>query len=127
MPTHSDGYLLSRNFNASSRLTAQHLLIRRRTESLLDSRIAIGRTRDPEHPFVIADIGCGNGIWTIELSQSSNCQIVGLDSSSDLFPPDDIWPHNCTFDTFDVLAPVERKYVGEFDIINIRLLAGGLS
>ncbi|KIW09681.1 hypothetical protein PV08_12068 [Exophiala spinifera] len=126
MSTSKDGYLLSRNFNASSRLTAQHLLICRRTASLLDSRIAVGETGDPGRPLVIADIGCGNGIWTIELSQSSNCQVVGLDSSSELFPPDDIWPRNCTFDTFNVLAPVERKYIGVFDIINIRLLAGGL-
>ncbi len=126
MSTYEDSYLLSRNFNASSRLTAQHLLICRRTASLLDSRIVIGEARNSGHPLTIADIGCGNGIWTIEISQSINGQVIGLDSSPELFPPDDIWPRNVTFDTFNILAPMKRKYVGVFDIVNIRLLAGGL-
>ena len=126
MSYRKDNYLLSRSLTASSRLTTQHLLLSRRTSSLLDPRILANPSFTVQRELNIADIGCGNGIWAIEMSRLDTVQIQGLDISSELFPPSNIWPSNCTFATFNVLEPLGDEYIGAFDIINIRLLAPGL-
>ena len=52
--------------------------------------------------------------------------MVGLDISDRQFPAARTLPQNVSLEIYNVLHPVHDKYKGYFDVVNIRLLTGGL-
>ncbi|KAJ9645395.1 hypothetical protein H2204_000974 [Knufia peltigerae] len=122
--TAKDQYFLGRDFDASVRLYGQHFLTTKRTKWLLHPKVQ----RLAERSGVkIADVATGNGIWASELAeQHPNANIVGLDISDRQYPPAWTCPENISFDLYNCLEPPPDKFVGTFDIIHIRFLAGGL-
>ncbi|KAF2207180.1 hypothetical protein CERZMDRAFT_102675 [Cercospora zeae-maydis SCOH1-5] len=71
---------------------------------------------------LIGDIGCGNGIWSIELAKQlpSGAKIEAFDISLAQCPPRGWWPENVVFSEVDIFAPLPVHLAGRFDVINIR-------
>ncbi|PIA91425.1 hypothetical protein CB0940_09965 [Cercospora beticola] len=109
-------YPLSRDFLASSRLHLQH-------QAWIAS---LGYHLHPSIPIsdntIIADIGCGNGIWSVELAKQlpTGAKIEASDISLAQCPPRGWWPSNITFGELDIFAPLTEQIVGRFDVVNIR-------
>ncbi|GIZ48142.1 hypothetical protein CKM354_001121500 [Cercospora kikuchii] len=112
----NDSYPLSRDFLASSRLHLQH-------QAWIAS---LGYHLHPSIPIsdntIIADIGCGNGIWSVELAKQlpTGAKIESSDISLAQCPPRGWWPSNVTFSELDIFAPLTEQLVGRFDVVNIR-------
>jgi SAM-dependent methyltransferase len=88
------------------------------TGSLLHPRISLAPNA------VVADIGCGTGIWSLSLSQNltAGCRIEASDISLAQAPPEPWWPSNVSFRTLDVFEdPLPEEHVGCYDVIHIRL------
>lgn len=111
-----DSYPLSRDFLASSRLHLQH-------QAWIAS---VGYHLHPSIPIsdntFIADIGCGNGIWSVELAKqlSPGAKIEASDISLAQCPPRGWWPSNVTFSELDIFAQLPEHLLGRFDVVNIR-------
>src|ERR1700761_2364707 len=123
--TGTDRYLLQRGAQESCRLTAQHHLITQRFGGLLHPALAneIKMRKD----LAIADAGCGNGIWAIEVAeQYPTAEVAAIDVSNFQFPPQWTIPDNCSFHRLDLMQPIGEEYAHSFDLINVRLLAGPL-
>ncbi|KIW86665.1 uncharacterized protein Z519_12720 [Cladophialophora bantiana CBS 173.52] len=122
----TDTYLLQRGIQGSCRLTAQHYLLTQRAGGLLHPAIAneIRSKKD----LAIADAGCGNGIWAIEIAEKHPlAEVIGIDVSDAQFPAPWTCPDNCCFHKLDLMQPVDEAYISCFDLINVRLLAGPLN
>lgn len=66
-------------------------------------------------------------IWASDLAdQHPNATVLGLDIAGQQYPPAWTCPENLSFDLYNCLEPAPEKYVGAFDIVHIRFLAGGL-
>lgn len=126
-------YWLDRNFLSSSRLTYQHDLLSKRLGYLLHPDICektgLTSTSGSFHtkPIRVLDLGCGNGIWAIELAhqlRNASCpvQITGLDISPEMFPDPNTWPSNVIFSTYNFMKPPPEEFVEKFDIINNRFI-----
>jgi SAM-dependent methyltransferase len=120
MPTSNDPthYPFERDFQASARLNLQHQAWLLTTKSLLHSAIEVGANA------LIADIGCGTGIWSLSLSQTlpPGCRIEAADISLAQAPPRPWWPSNVTFRTLDIFEdPLPEELVGRYDVVHIRL------
>ena len=77
--------------------------------------------------LAIADAGCGNGIWAIEVAeQYPTAEVAAIDVSNFQFPPQWTIPDNCSFHRLDLMQPIGEEYAHSFDLINVRLLAGPL-
>ncbi|KIV81627.1 hypothetical protein PV11_03798 [Exophiala sideris] len=122
---HGDIYILARDHDGSTRLTAQHFLMTTRIGGLLMPQLE----PTAQKPGVkIADIATGNGIWGAYAAVAyPEAQVIGLDISDQQFPPAWTWPKNLSLDICNILRPLPQKLVGYFDIVNVRLLAPGLS
>lgn len=121
----TDRYLLPRGIQESCRLTAQHHLITQRLGGLLHP-VLVNEIRWRKD-LAIADAGCGNGIWAVEVaSEYPMAKVVAIDVSDAQFPPSWTCPDNCRFRQLDLMQPIDAKYVSSFDLINVRLLAGPL-
>ena len=94
----------------------------------------------------IADVGTGTGwvtaplerrkpwhyfrrIWLRELAAAlpSTCQLDGFDLSDVMFPRKDALPDNITFHHQNLLEPFPDEYLGEYDVVNVRLMMVALS
>lgn len=68
-----------------------------------------------------------NRIWAAYVAEEyPNAQVVGLDISDDQFPPGWTVPKNLSLEVCNILDPLPEKFKGSFDIVHVRLLAGGL-
>jgi hypothetical protein len=66
-------------------------------------------------------------IWASELAiVYPHAHIVGLDMSDQQYPPAWTHPANLSFDMYNVLEPPPDKFRGMFDIVHVRLIAGGM-
>ncbi|KAK5197991.1 hypothetical protein LTR47_000221 [Exophiala xenobiotica] len=66
-------------------------------------------------------------IWASELAiVYPHAHIVGLDMSDQQYPPAWTHPANLSFDMYNVLEPPPDKFRGIFDIVHVRLIAGGM-
>ncbi|KAF2677642.1 UMTA methyltransferase family protein-like protein [Lentithecium fluviatile CBS 122367] len=111
-------YALKRDFNASTRLTAQHYLWKDVLKFELHPSISIG----PDSH--IADVATGNGIWLLDLMQNlpSTIKLDGFDISLDQCPPDAWLPDNVNMHTWDLFEEPPARFVGVFDVVHIRLI-----
>ena len=118
-------YLLQHGAQESCRLAAQHHLLTQRFGGLLHPALAdeIGARKD----LTIADAGCGNGIWAVEVAELyPMAEVAAIDISDTQFPPQWTIPDNCSFHQLDLMQPMGDEYAQSFDLINVRLLAGPL-
>lgn len=125
--THQNGesYMLSRDSHASTRLTAQHFLLLKKSGWLLHPNIAAkvrGRSE-----LEIADVACGNGIWAMEIAHEyPQARITAIDISPLQFPPAYTCPENVSLENHDIFQPMPDKYVGRFDVVHVRLIVGAV-
>ncbi|KAK5202914.1 hypothetical protein LTR41_011360 [Exophiala xenobiotica] len=76
----------------------------------------------------IADVATGNAIWGAYAAvEYPNAQVIGLDISDQQFPPAWTLPKNLSLDICNILRPLPQNLMGYFDIVNVRLMAPGLS
>jgi len=74
----------------------------------------------PEAMSSCLDVGCGNGVWMMEMASAfPGCHFVGIDLAPEA--PTTIHPRNCTFDTGDFLSGAGLPYEDEsFDMVHVR-------
>ncbi|KAJ5816423.1 hypothetical protein N7447_008656 [Penicillium robsamsonii] len=116
-------YLLVRNMAESERLETQFKAW----------QVSIGYLLHPaikQHDRMrIADVGTGTGIWLRELAAvlPATCQLDGFDISDVMFPSKDALPENITFHHQNFLEPFPEEYLGEYDVVNVRVMVAALS
>ncbi|WWC91465.1 uncharacterized protein L201_006411 [Kwoniella dendrophila CBS 6074] len=72
----------------------------------------------------ILDVGCGTGIWAIEVGeQLPNSEVVGIDLVS---IHSEHHPLNVKFQRMDILEDFPKDWQGTFDLIHIRYLVVGV-
>ncbi|MCJ1448505.1 MAG: hypothetical protein MMC23_009022 [Stictis urceolatum] len=117
-PIQEDKYGLLRDFNASTRLTAQHYLWKE----------ALGFT---VHPSVElsedchrVDVATGNGLWLLDTSRSIPAagRLHGFDTSLDQCPQDGWLPDNVRFHRWDVFDEPPAQFLEKFDLVRVRLV-----
>ncbi|KAI0428705.1 hypothetical protein F5Y09DRAFT_343416 [Xylaria sp. FL1042] len=114
----------AKNFRSSVRLRLQHQLWYSTTGSLLDYRVKTSIKRG-EH-LKLADLGCGNGAWLINLSEElSNdrfrFQLEGYDINETNFPLPAFLPKSIRLSKLDILSKeLPDDITGTFDIVCIR-------
>lgn len=124
----NDYYRMGRNTAASTRLVAQHYLLRNVTGWSLHPQVTAKWIVEGQSvPRRIADVACGNGIWTLEQATSdlagfSGLEFTGFDISTAQFPHPDTWPENVTFETWNIKEPPPERFRGCFDVVNVRLV-----
>ncbi|KAI1283473.1 hypothetical protein F5Y07DRAFT_408785 [Xylaria sp. FL0933] len=114
----------SRNFRSSSRLRLQHQLWKSTTTTLLDTTITCGNR--PGQPLNVADLGCGNGVWLIDLydelsDHAGSFQAEGYDINAANFPSPKFLPESIRLNKLDVLSKqLPDDIIGTFDVVHIR-------
>ena len=125
MGSSSDDYLLSRDKLSSLRLTAQHYILHRNLGWLIHPTITSSFSQNTT--FHIADVACGNGVWSIDVTEDfPKAHITALDISRAMFPPEWTRPSRIQFGLYDVLQPLPDEYVGKFDMVHLSFLIFGL-
>lgn len=73
--------------------------------------------------MLVAEVGCGNGIWTLETADllPPMASIDAFDLSLEQAPPKHWWPSNATFTQRDIFAPIPTEMQGRYDVVHIRL------
>lgn len=76
----------------------------------------------------IADIGTGTGIFLrdVEKLLPASAELHGFDISTEHFPTEDGLPSSLYFHQQDLTIPFDKKYLGTFDIVNVRSVQEGL-
>ncbi|KGO45652.1 hypothetical protein PEX1_011060 [Penicillium expansum] len=116
-------YLLVRNMAESERLEMQYKAWQANIGYLLHPAIK-------QHDRMrIADVGTGTGIWLRDLAAilPITCQLDGFDLSDVMFPRKNALPENITFHHQNLLAPFPDEYLGEYDVVNVRVMLVALS
>ncbi|KAL9619366.1 MAG: hypothetical protein Q9160_006046 [Pyrenula sp. 1 TL-2023] len=115
-----DGYILQRNYSATSRLNLQYYLWQ-------------DTFRFHLHPSIpelapdarIADFATGSGIWLLDLSEKvpPTTQLEGFDISLSQ-TPSTVWlPPNVRFHSYNLFSDPPDEFIGRYDVIHIRLIA----
>jgi hypothetical protein len=87
-------YVLTQDNDEQDRMVAQHYLLRTAFGSDFTSPIKSALQRG----IVVLDVGCGAGVWTMEMSTAfPKSTFIGIDQGA--FYPRDIKPRNCHFRT----------------------------
>ncbi|KAH8900829.1 UMTA methyltransferase family protein [Thozetella sp. PMI_491] len=114
-----DDYVFTRDFLDNSRINLMHHFWTK----------IFGYTIHPKIPtdapnLRVADIGCGTGIWLLDVNDNlKNAQLEGLDISFDAAPPSETLPANVTFRHWNIKEEVPEDLIGVYDILNVRFLA----
>ena len=75
------------------------------------------------NPILIADIGAGTAVWSLQVSSVvPNCHVTALDISSAQFPAQRLLPSNVTTGLFDVKKEPAEELKGKFDVVHLRHL-----
>ncbi|CZT18010.1 uncharacterized protein RCC_03848 [Ramularia collo-cygni] len=118
MPNDASHYPLQRDALGSIRLNLQHQLWLASTRSHLHSSIPV------KENALIADIGCGTGIWSTSLSSllPPGAVIEASDISLANAPPAGFWPENVTFRELDIFTDaLPEELLERYDVVHIRL------
>ncbi|OQV06127.1 Methyltransferase domain-containing protein [Cladophialophora immunda] len=122
---HGDGYVFSRNFLASARLTAQHFLFVLKNGFLLHP--AIEQRLSQVATAEIVDVATGNGIVALTLAHNHpNSKVVALDISAEQYPHAWARPANIEFGSWNIFDPVPEQFWGRFDVVHIRAIASAM-
>ena len=127
-------YLLSYRrdeVDENRRLDSQHDVIK---HAILDDQLIHPSIRSLGSRSAIADLGCGTGVWLDDVANTFSAvrqptnemptKLVGFDMNAHAFNPNpapgvQLVEHDC-------IKPFDAKYIGEFDLVNIRGLAYAL-
>ncbi|KAI1179000.1 hypothetical protein F4777DRAFT_535249 [Nemania sp. FL0916] len=119
-----DGYPLSRDFIDFNRLNLQHYL----WKDVFGYNI---------HPKIlqqgglskIADVAAGTGIWLLDVSSQLDPapELLALDADITQVPPKEWCPPNFSIRSWDMFTEVPDDLIGQFDLVNIRLLVWVIS
>lgn len=121
----SEVYKLGRDCLASGRLTLQHWAVADLIGLISPHVLKSWSQDDPATPRRVADVACGNAIWSMQVAESDfakDLQVTGFDLSPSQFPPKEDWPSNVDLRTWNVFTPPAKEYEGFFDLVNIRLV-----
>ncbi|KAI9029090.1 S-adenosyl-L-methionine-dependent methyltransferase [Phycomyces nitens] len=119
----SQTYILPCDDEEKYRLNMQHVLFEKLFNGV--SRLVFSTIRDNLLPgSKIIDFGCGTGAWVIDMANAyPDLTVIGADIAN-VFPKDNL-PPNASFLITDVSKPLPFED-NSFDIINTRILMGGL-
>ncbi|KAI1326342.1 hypothetical protein F5Y16DRAFT_230468 [Xylariaceae sp. FL0255] len=119
----------ARNFRTSARLHLQHTLFQNVIgPNLLDPHVSESLSSSST-PLAIADLGCGNGAWLLDLSRqlvaqdggkNANARLDGYDINAINFPAAAFLPSNVTLSELNVLSPIPDSLKGIYDVVHIR-------
>ncbi|RYP34025.1 hypothetical protein DL767_004467 [Monosporascus sp. MG133] len=115
----------SRNFRTSARLHLQHFLFQSTLGHLLNPNIPSSVVAD-SRPLKVADLGCGNGAWLIDLdrelsNKGISAQLDGYDINTLNFPASAFLPSSISLKKLDILAtPLPEEMIGAYDIVHVR-------
>lgn len=127
-------YLLSYrrdDVDEGRRLDSQHDVIK---HAILGDQLIHPSVRSLGSRSAIADLGCGTGVWLDDVANTLFAvgtatrevftKLVGFDMNAHAFNPHpapgvQLVEHDC-------IKPFDAKYIGEFDLVNIRGLAYAL-
>jgi SAM-dependent methyltransferase len=113
----SAGYVLNRDYAASTRLNCQFFLWKEELGFNLHPSVDI-----PQSGSRIADIATGTAIWLLDLARSfPNSRLDGFDISLEQCPPPDWLPGSVSLNQWDVFSPVPSALKGQYDMVHIRL------
>lgn len=113
----NDGYVLNRDYAASTRLNCQFFLWKEE----------LGFNLHPSIPVLssgcrIADLGTGTAIWLLDLERSlPNSRLDGFDISLQQCPPPALLPASMSLHKWDIFTPVPVHLKMQYDIVHIRL------
>ncbi|KAF2161500.1 hypothetical protein M409DRAFT_28228 [Zasmidium cellare ATCC 36951] len=104
---------------SGARLYMQHQLTRKNFHNrLLEPCIP-----PPTSSCRVADVACGTGVWSLELSEEVGpVGIEGLDISLKDVPSAEFTPAHVSFHQFDLLQELPAEMTGRFDIVNIQFV-----
>ncbi|RYO92656.1 hypothetical protein DL766_008783 [Monosporascus sp. MC13-8B] len=114
-----------RNFRTSARLHLQHFLFQNTLGHLLNPHIPSSVVADSKI-LKVADLGCGNGAWLIDLdrelsNKGVSAQLDGYDINAVNFPASAFLPSSISLKKLDILArPLPEEIVGVYDIVHVR-------
>ena len=132
--SHSEIYVLSHrrdDVKEEQRLNLQHEVIK---QTILNGQLIHQSIEPLPAQCSIADLGCGTGVWLDDVSKTffgttggvneASATLVGFDSNTHAFDPNllprvRLIKHDCT-------TAFDAKYIGAFDLVNIRGLAYAL-
>ena len=113
------------------RLNSQHEVIK---HAILNGLLIHPSIHTLNSGSAIADLGCGTGVWLDDVantflagghaSRDDSALLVGFDMNAHAFNPNpapgvQLVKHDCT-------KPFDARYIGKFDLVNIRGLAYAL-
>ncbi|KAI0469560.1 hypothetical protein F4859DRAFT_487053 [Xylaria cf. heliscus] len=117
----------TKDFTTSTRLRVQHQLFQNTIGHLLDPRIE--KSIDTSEPLAVADLGCGNGVWLIDLERDLSKKGIsavlhGYDINSRMFPDSVFFSESIKLMEYDLLdESLTQKMGGVYDVVHIRSLA----
>ncbi|KAK4616134.1 Methyltransferase str2 [Fulvia fulva] len=112
----TEGYPFNRDALASTRLNLQHKMWVDSTGYHLHPDVYVPKDA------LIADIGCGTGLWAVEVAKSKpDCRVEAFDLSLAQAPPKEWCPSNVTFGQLDIFAPIPAHMQGRYDVVTVRL------
>ncbi|KAI1267616.1 hypothetical protein F5Y18DRAFT_306956 [Xylariaceae sp. FL1019] len=113
----------ARNFKSSARLGLQHLLFQNTVGYLLHPEIedAVSSTK----PLAIADLGCGNAAWLIDLERhlskkNIQAKYYGYDVNAANLPHREFLPESISLEKLDILSELPEQLKHAFDIVHVR-------
>lgn len=65
-------------------------------------------------------------IWIIDVKPSNAFRIDGFDKSLEQCPPAELWPEGCSIRQLDILEELPQDLENMYDVVNVRLILGGL-
>ena len=114
---HSPGYVLKRDYAASTRLNCQFLLWKTELGFNLHPSIHV-----PVSGSRIADVATGTAIWLLDLARSlPGSRFDGFDISLEQCPPQQWLPSSVGLHQWDVFSPIPPEFRYQFEVVHIRL------
>ena len=116
---HPDGYVLSRNYEASSRLNYQFYLWKETLQFGLHPNVVV-----PMKKPCIADVATGTAIWLTNIARTllQDAQLDGFDINLSQCPPVPWLPVNIRLRVMDMFEDVPADLVEKYDIVHVRLV-----
>ena len=115
----TDGYVLNRNFTASTRLNCQHYIWHRELGYNLHPSIPLLANQNAR----IADIATGTAAWLLDVAREHpTAQCDGFDISLAQAPPAAWLPGNVSLREWDFHEKPPEEALGQYDVVHIRLV-----
>ncbi|KAH7304034.1 hypothetical protein B0I35DRAFT_363898 [Stachybotrys elegans] len=114
----------ARNFRSSARLHLQHLLCQNTLGYLLEPHIEKDVSGSTQ--LAVADLGCGNGIWLLQLhdelaKRGVTATVSGYDINPINFPASAWLPSTIQLHQLDILSQsLPDDVLGTFDVVHVR-------